>query len=1020
MYASIRLKTITTLTILLFGIGILASPAFAQYFGRNKVQYEKFDFKVMKTKHFDIYFYPEMRKAAEQAARMAERWYSRFSRILNHKLKGRQPLILYASSPHFQQTTALSGEIGEGTGGVTEIFKRRIILPVGASLAETDHIIGHELVHAFQFSLTSQGHPGYGGGGSAAMRLPLWFIEGLAEYLSIGTEDSHTAMWMRDATFRKEVPEIKKLDSYRYFPYRYGQSLWAYMTGRWGDSTISQLMNAVSRGGNYEAAVKRVLRIEVDQLSKDWLKSMKDNYDPLREMTDVVDPDSSLLFKGTEENMLNVSPALSPDGKQIVFLSTRDLFSIDLYLADAASGKISRKLVTTAVDPYFDSLQFIKSAGSWDAEGKRFVFGAIRKGQPMLAISNVDTGEKEKEIVFEEIGEILNPTWSPDGRYIAFSALQGGFTDIFLYDLQTEQLKKMTDDPYGDLYPTWAPDGSMIAFSTERFSTDLSILSIGNYDLALLDPRTGEIKKIPGFIGSKHINPQWSVDSKSLYFLSNQSGISNVYRIDLSTKKISQLTNLYTGVTGITELSPALAVAQKTGKVSYCAYEEGKFSIYSIDPEKAAADHEPKTKLGKVKPSVLPPREKPEGEVLGLLKNPLYGLPEDSEYTVSNYKPKMVLDYVSPPQMAMGVDRFGTYGGGGIAMFFSDMLGYHSLFSMAQVSSRLIDSAALVGYQNASSRFNWGAVLQRIPYVTGYYNQYYGNVYGEPAIIEEEYLIRQINYELAGFASYPFHRSRRLELSAGYKLLDFDQEIRTNAYSLNNGQMILRDKEKLPAPDSIHFGFASAALVYDTAFFGATSPILGQSYRLEFKPLFGNITYFNVLSDYRRYFMPARPFTFAFRFLHYGRYGKDSEDRRLYPLYLGYETLIRGYNYNSFTAEEWTGGPDEEFIGDRLFGSKMMVANFELRFPLFQILGLGSGYYGAFPMDFLAFYDVGIAWYNSDKLWFLGGNKKPVSSVGVGLRTNLMGYLIIGLQYVHPFNRPERGSYFQFTLTPGF
>ena len=147
---------------LLFGIGILASPAFAQYFGRNKVQYKKFDFKLMKTKHFDIYFYPEMRGAAEQSARMAERWYSRLSRILNHKLNGRQPLILYASSPHFQQTTALSGEIGEGTGGVTEIFKRRIILPVGASMAETDHVIGHELVHAFQFSMTSQGHPGYG------------------------------------------------------------------------------------------------------------------------------------------------------------------------------------------------------------------------------------------------------------------------------------------------------------------------------------------------------------------------------------------------------------------------------------------------------------------------------------------------------------------------------------------------------------------------------------------------------------------------------------------------------------------------------------------------------------------------------------------------------------------------------------------------------------------------------------------------------------------------------------------
>jgi len=187
-------KLLVTMAILCFGLGLASVSLHSQYFGRNKVQYESFDFKVISTKNFDVYFYPEEEEAAIQAARLAERWYARFSRILYHELRGRQILILYSSSPHFQQTTAIPGIIGEGTGGVTEMYKRRIVLPLAPSLAESDHVIGHELVHAFQFDITSQDHNRYAAAAPSALRLPLWFVEGLAEYMSRGPVDSLTAM----------------------------------------------------------------------------------------------------------------------------------------------------------------------------------------------------------------------------------------------------------------------------------------------------------------------------------------------------------------------------------------------------------------------------------------------------------------------------------------------------------------------------------------------------------------------------------------------------------------------------------------------------------------------------------------------------------------------------------------------------------------------------------------------------------------------------------------------------------
>src|SRR5690349_24782078 len=109
----------------------------AQYFGRNKVQYKNLKFQILKTEHFDIYFYPEEREGIDIAARMAERWHARLERLFAHTLRGRQPLVLYASHPDFEQTNAIYGELGEATGGVTEPLRRRIVLPMGGPLGDT-------------------------------------------------------------------------------------------------------------------------------------------------------------------------------------------------------------------------------------------------------------------------------------------------------------------------------------------------------------------------------------------------------------------------------------------------------------------------------------------------------------------------------------------------------------------------------------------------------------------------------------------------------------------------------------------------------------------------------------------------------------------------------------------------------------------------------------------------------------------------------------------------------------------
>ncbi len=324
----------------------LAPPAArAQYFGQNQVQYRDFDFKVLKTAHYDIYYYPEEREQAEVAARLAERWYDRLSKLFEHTLKGRQAIMLYASPADFRQSNVVQG-VGEGTGGVTEGLLRRVVLPSAGPVAETDHVLGHELVHAFQYSMSSRGQGGMPS--SSFLRLPLWFVEGLAEYLSLGPVDSQTAMWLRDAVASNKLPTLKDLGNPRYFPYRFGHAFWAYVGGRWGDDKVVDLFRDGLRSGDPQMSIKKVLEQDEKTFSKEWGEAVHRAYAGFLEAQR--DPQyygPEIVSKKRGGGELNLGPALSPNGKQIVFLSERDLFSIDLFLADADTGKVIRKLAST-------------------------------------------------------------------------------------------------------------------------------------------------------------------------------------------------------------------------------------------------------------------------------------------------------------------------------------------------------------------------------------------------------------------------------------------------------------------------------------------------------------------------------------------------------------------------------------------------------------------------------------------------------------------------------------------------
>ncbi|HEU4557244.1 MAG TPA: hypothetical protein VFS20_05320 [Longimicrobium sp.] len=1017
----------------------------AQYFGQNKVQYRTFDFRVLRTPHFDLYFYPEEEAATRDAARMSERWYARLSRILDHEFEARQPVVLYASHPEFQQTSTLQGEIGEGTGGVTEAFKQRVILPFAGAYAETDHVLGHELVHAFQYDITGFGRAG-GGLEAAAARfnVPLWFTEGMAEYLSIGPVDPNTSMWLRDAALTNTLPNEAQL-AYdpRFFPYRWGQALWAYIGGRWGDAAIGQILKQVGQGVPYPDAFERILNSDLDQIITDWHDSIRRTYLPLltvqREARETATP---LVVSRERVGGYNVSPSVSPDGTQFAFLSTRSELDIELYLADATNGRVIRRLLRgTTLDSHYGSLRFINSAGAWAPDSRRFAFSALRKAQDVVVMLDVATGRVVREYAIPGVGEISNPTFTADGNTVVVSGIKGGISDLYAVDLNSGQSRQLTNDKVAQMQPAFSPDGRTLAYVTDA-GTDLTALTWGNYRLAVMDWPTGQPRVLAGTEAGKNINPQWTPDGQALYFISDRNGIPNIYRVGVNGGGLTQVTNLFTGISGITGISPAISSATRANRLVFTVYERNAYNIYTIDNPTQLAGVAPEAPRlaanGDPLPALLPPSPRPAepayNRVATLLRDPSFGLPEaqaPATYAVAPYRSRLSLDYLGQPQLGVAASsgpyaRGGVYGGvGGI---FSDILGYHTIYGTVQAQGQIEEIGFNVVYLNQKNRWNWGASAQRVPYIAGGWQRGFdqnGDLHNQLVVY------RYFDNSAYGIVQYPFSRVQRVELAAGVRRISQDIQIRDWTYS---GNVLVDYTESEQSLGNWSLGEATAALVYDNAVNGYTSPIAGQRYRFEVAPTLGDLQFNSVTGDFRKYFL-FRPVTLAFRALHFGRYGRDEAVPS--AVFLGYPSLVRGYSYNSVydgcieELENVAGGADNCAVFENLFGSRIAVGNVELRIPLIRNTLRGNTQVP--PIELIGFFDAGAAW---GKVMQSDGTAIPtqlnfkigpqgsfeergfLTSGGIGARMNLFGYVIIEADYVRAFERKK--SQWQFSFQPGF
>ncbi len=1012
---------------LFFYLFIIVPPANSQYFGRNKPSYRVFDFNVYQTPNFELYHYLENDSALTMLANRSEAWYNLHQNLFRDTISERNPVMFYENHAEFQQTTAVSGLLSESTGGVTEAFKQRVIMPLFPSFAQTDQILGHELVHAFQYNMLINNDSI---GLSRINNLPLWMVEGMAEYFSNGSVDPHTAMWMRDAVLTRDIPTLKDMTrSNEYFPYRYGQAVIAMIGKTWGDSLIVPLFRKTAING-YEKAFKEVLGVDEKTFSEMWKESLIKSYKPL--LSDTLDiPAGKKILFARNAGKMNITPSVSPDGKLIAFLSERDVFTLDLFLADAGSGKIIRKLSRRINKNEIDALSFLESSGTWSPDSKQFAFVVFSEGKNKMLILNTGRRGKPREIELEGLPAINNPSWSPDGKYIALTGMRDGVSDIFLYETVTGQIRQLTHDNFANLQPSWSPDGRYLAFVTDK---PLQGQNAGSspyyYNIAVVDISEPSSERLPVlFTGAKNMNPVFSNDGSSIYFLSDRDGFRNLYKYSIHKDSIWQMTEYMRGITGITFHSPAISLSRETGDIVYSYYSERSYSIFSAKKEDFKYIPVAKNDID-FTAATLPPFEYAS---LNLVDNSLkqgVASPEmsESEFRHVPYRPKFKLDYISNASAGVATGRMGTGMAGSISAIFGDMTGDNQIFASVALNGEIYDFGAQVAYINQKRRLKWGATMSHIPY-------YYGslsfgidtlNIGGESYLVDRVNLnyLRMFEDQVSLFAYYPLSQTRRFEFSGQASLYSyrFDQYI---TYYDVLGTSIGSDRRKMDAPEGFSLQRADAAYVVDNSVFGVTGPVSGTRLRLEAGKYFGGLNFFTTLADFRKY-VQIRPYTFAFRLYSNGRWGTGAESGMLTPMYIAYPWLIRGYDRSDSywweTQMEGSGAGLGNF-----FGSKIFIANAEFRIPFSGPANYSLIKSKLFFTDFNLFFDGGLALDKGSKVsqnWFLPGpgERVPVFSYGVSLRLNLFGIAVVEPFYAVPLRPgvdPLKGS-FGVNFTPGW
>ena len=934
--------------------------ALAQYhFGRNKIQYDDFDWQVLKTEHFDVHYYPEMEELAEYGAFFAEEVYKELENKFNYSLNHRVPLIFYSSNLHFKQTNTLPGFIPDGVGGFYEFLKGRVVIPANGDIHRFRRVVRHELVHVFTFMKAFRVLKEYRL--PITRNLPLWFTEGIAEYWS-GEPDYQHEMVIRDAVFSNYLVPLESM--YRingsYLMYKQGEAICRFISERYGEEKLLRLIENSWQSKDFREVMAYTLHEDFDEIASAWADWLKDQYYPVLE--DALPP--ALSTKPIAVQGFSSKPSYYEfkDGtRKAYYIGNRtgytNLYEQELDSLYRPTGK-EKELVKGERAHRFEAFHFFESRTSVSEDGK-LAFVTKSGESNSIHIYDLESNELEGSLQFKDLIAVYSPTWSPEGNKIAFSSItRSGFNDIYVFDLEQESLERLTDDIYDERNPSWSPDGRYIAFSSDRTSTG----DRGAYNLFVFDLEKRNISYITH--GAHHdFSPHWSPDGEYLLFTSARKdstgryGAQNIWAIDFDgetptafpevastgyvpafeesisdriyTKEARRLTSITTAA-----YDP---VWMDEDNLIFSSFEQLGFTIRSLSNVDSLLNN-PKT----VENANLAVENQ---------KWQFGRITSDDGAEYKPYKRKYALD-IAQGQVSQN-PVLGTYGGALIS--FSDLMSndrwFITMYNLGRSRRDFLSSmnVAVTRVQyNKRANFSYGLF------------RYGGERYDitDPDADESFPFILETIYGGAFGVSYPISMFKRIELNTSFSWSDLKFPRNREALLLSN----------------------AVSLVHDNSIYGRNGPMQGwrgnltAAYTSDIA--YSTVSYYTLSADIRHYLRLSDEISFASRFV--GRLN-EGEEARLFIL-----------------------GGSWDLRGKRLYsvrGSKMWFTSHELRFPIINYPSVMIPIlapFGIVNIRGALFFDAAHAWngdYFREQPQINAG--ETLGAAGLGFRMNLFGGIVL-------------------------
>ncbi len=985
---------------------VIPVAIFAQ-FGQNKVQYKDFTWYYIQTDHFDIYFNSRGSKLADFTAKVAEESLTSIEKSFNYRINNRITIVVYNSTNDFQETNITDQYLGEGIEGFTEIFKNRVVVQFMGSYPEFRHLIHHELTHAVMNDFY------YGGSlqnvisNNINLNLPQWFNEGMAEYQSLGW-DINTDMFMRDAVINDYLPDINGLSGY--IAYRGGESVFNYIASKYGKEKIGELVNKIKGTGSLEEGFKSSIGLTLKEFNERWKKHLKKVYYP--DIAIRKDPDEfAKRLTDPEEGggFYNTSPAISPQGDKIAFISNRNYY-FDVFIMNAIDGKIIKRLVKGNRSADFEQLNVVTPGLSWSPDGTKIALSAKSDGDDIIYI--IDVESEEKSTLPVKLDGIKSLSWSPDGKYLAFIGHTAAQSDVYIYNLETGKLTNLTDDIFTDNDPSWSPDSKDIFFSSDRgnylsASAVPDTFDVYNYknaysDIYSINIADKKIIRITDIPGSNQSAPVVGPKDSHILFISDLNGINNIYKKRISLTEKDTVKNeadlpalpITNSLNGLYQLS----LSRDGKKLVFSTLYKGSYNLFlmnnpfdrvldttklvptvyikSLDQKESMIQEIAKHVIQQVDTSgVQSPYLNAEADTTHIygdsiqveLNNYVFGNKNEPKTAVKpdsvnsnfnltdnldkngNYRVNRYKITFSPDIVYANAGYSSLYGLlGTTVLSFSDVLGNYRIIGQTSLQIDLKNSDYGLAYFNLKQRLNYG--------IEGFHTARF--VYLDRP--DGTDLFRFRNYGGVISLSYPLNMYYRLE--GGLSWLNLSME------NLDNPDEPFQ---------TVSYIVPTISFIHDNALWGYISPIDGTRYRFDFLGNPGIITgkdlnFYSLLGDYRTYFRFWTDYSFAFRLS--GGYSWGANPQRFFiggidnwinrefattsiPLnspsdfaFLTAALPLRGYDY----AQE--------------IGTKYGLLNAELRFPLIKYLVTG-----ALPVLFsnimgVAFVDAGAAWNRNSQL----------------------------------------------------